>query len=115
MIETYYPDVICLSETWFKDDPKIRIAGYCLYFSSRMGRSGGGVAVLVRDSIPHDVLQIEALEDLCDNNNTNIKGIQITIDQKNIHIFSIYSPPRGNGDYTSRSFWEALLALLEKT
>ncbi|XP_066285797.1 uncharacterized protein [Branchiostoma lanceolatum] len=59
--------VAIVSETWFREQSPAEmtdIQGYTTYSRARAGRSGGGVAVYVRNGIPSSVLYIPVPEEL---------------------------------------------------
>ena len=46
VVETYYPRIISVSETWFKSKSIVNISGYHVYRrDSNDGRVGGGVCL----------------------------------------------------------------------
>ena len=51
IIERGYPHVLAITETWFSSSSLTKIDGYSSYCWNRNDRSGGGVAVFVRDDL----------------------------------------------------------------
>ena len=95
-------DIILLSETWLKSSHNYLKAGFTVYREDRMDSiHGGGVAILVRNSIPNKKININ-----CANINFEVVGIEITIlNKKKISLISIYAPP---GTIISQNNWLAL-------
>ena len=85
-------DFIFLSETWFNkhgDEPLLRAIlpkGYKIYTSPRIGRRGGGLAVIYRN---HLQITFKSLP------STSFECISTTVasDNKSIHFVLIYRPP----------------------
>jgi hypothetical protein len=52
ILETNRPDIVAVSETWFKSTSVVNVRGYTIYRKDRMdGRRGGGVCLYISDSI----------------------------------------------------------------
>jgi len=51
VIEQYKPNVIAVTETWFKQNSVANVDGFCLYSKDKSdGRRGGGVCLYINDS-----------------------------------------------------------------
>ena len=51
-VQRKHPDVVLLSETWLSPfPPKLDVPGYELYHQDRLTKKGGGVAILVSNSL----------------------------------------------------------------
>ena len=47
-LDKYNPHVVCLSETWIRDNRIPCFKNYETYLCNRVGSVGGGIAILVR-------------------------------------------------------------------
>ena len=82
-------DVITLNETWLsKHTPQFKIPGYKLFRKDRIGKKGGGVAVLVATH-----LQCRELDINIPTDNIEICCVQINTNKGQIGIISMYRPP----------------------
>ncbi|XP_069170437.1 uncharacterized protein [Procambarus clarkii] len=54
------PLIVGLCETWLTDDLSFTVPGYSVYRQDRPVRGGGGLALLVRDSVPSSLLRIHS-------------------------------------------------------
>ena len=83
------PDILILNETWLKSSFKLDIRNYTITRKGRPSRQGGGVAILVRNDIKFDII------DMCSNINTDNEAITILL--KNTQdlgsISTIFIPP----------------------
>ena len=82
-------DILSLNETWLKSNFKLDIPNYTIARRDRLRRQGGGVAILVRNDIKFDII------DLCSSINTDDEAITILLknSQDSISISTIYIPP----------------------
>ena len=97
-------DVITLSETWLsKYTPHFNIAGYKLYRKDRVGKNGGGVAILVSTALHSREIDIENIKD-----SLEICGVQIKTNKGQLGIFSMYRPPNTNAGAFVKSFVKTL-------
>ena len=62
------------------------IRGYQVFRQDRKNRTKGGVAILVRNSFPAQDLRVNT------NNQTEIHGVTITLENQQIRIFNAYYP-----------------------
>ena len=79
----FNPSVICLQETFMKDNSTVGFRDYSLYQCSGTENNGifhGGVAILVNSSIAHKPVPI----------NTNLQAVAVRV---TITVCSIYLPP----------------------
>ena len=51
IVEKINPDIIVLNETMYKNNERSNIKAYKSYTRNREGKSGGGIEILVRNSI----------------------------------------------------------------
>jgi hypothetical protein len=58
VVEAHQPTLICLTETWLTaaKEQSRQLPGYEHFFCHRKNRTGGGVAILVADSLPTTVV-----------------------------------------------------------
>ena len=85
-------DVVTLSETWLsKYTPQFNVPGYKIYRKDRVGKKGGGVAILVSTALNSRELDLE-------NSNENLEmcGAQIKTNKGQLGIVSMYRPPNTN-------------------
>lgn len=81
-------DVVAVSETWFKTSSAVDVSGYNIYRKDRVGKTGGGVAVYVRQDHKVEVL-------LCsDAHQSDYILLSITIKGTKILLACIYRPPK---------------------
>ena len=94
----YQFSVICLSETWCKEDMKknsvYQLPNYKIVYQNRACKDkGGGLCMYI-----HDSLKFKIREDLSLNTN-DIESISVEIEQqkkKNFIVTTLYRPPCGN-------------------
>jgi endonuclease/exonuclease/phosphatase family metal-dependent hydrolase len=78
--------IALISETWCKKTDNIKFPNYHCYRLDREGNRGGGVAILIRKEIKHQLLpdlRLTVIESI---------GISITVNGRNLNIFSVYYP-----------------------
>jgi exonuclease III len=65
-IDELHPDILCLQETWLKNHNKINIKRFhdAVRFD-RVGRTGGGVMILIRQSIPFSIIDLNSRIESC--------------------------------------------------
>ena len=73
----------CLQETHVKDNQHFTMRGCQVLQHDREGRAKGGVAVLVKNTIPIQKLVVST------NNQAEIHGINIIVNDKQHEIFSV--------------------------
>ena len=99
------PLVICLPETWLKDNSNIKCLSLSSYrlldTSSRQMGKGGGVAIFVREGVVKTVLQ---------KFSRNYQMLKIQIERKNYEndlvLTVIYLKPNTNLSKLSKTFQE---------
>ena len=102
-------DVLCISETWLNHkilDEDVDIHGYKCFRKDRIGKTGGGVAIYLKDSIVY-----KERNDLTTINDTEMVWVEIVTksSRKNVLIASMYRPPNSNTLY-----YEQIIDALEK-
>ena len=80
-------DVACLQETHLKENQHFTMRGYQVFRHDREGRAKGGVAILVKNTIPAHEFTVST------NNQAEMHGVSIIINEKQYKIFNIYCPP----------------------
>ena len=80
-------DVVCLQETHRKDRQRFTMRGYHVFRHDREGKTKGGVAILVRKTIPAQEFTVST------NSQAEIHGVSIIVNGKQYKIFNICSPP----------------------
>ena len=102
-------DVVCLSETWLKDDivKYYSIDGYNMYASCRSETEGGGTLIYVNEK--YEVKERSDLE--CSKIEARFVQIQVQhlTGHKHIVVGVLYRPP----NYNNKTFLEYLEQLLE--
>ena len=94
-----HADVVTLSETWLsKYTPQFSIPGYKLYRKDRVGKKGGGVAILVSTALNSRELDVENVNEI------EVCGAQIKTNRGQLGIVSMYRPPNTNASTFGQVF-----------
>lgn len=81
-------DIILISETWLREANKFKIPNYYTYREDRKTGPGGGVAILIKKTINHELITIDNLQTL------ESIGLQINLEGTGkTNIFAAYYPP----------------------
>ena len=80
-------DVACIQETHLNTNHRFSIRGYQTFRLDREGRHKGGVLILVRNNIAASDFKVDT------NQQAEIHGVKITVDNSDINIFNLYCPP----------------------
>ena len=81
-------DMITLSETWLsKYTPQFEIPGYRLFRKDRIGKKGGGVAILVSNTLHSREIELDNIKE-----SVEICGVQIKTNTGQLRIVSLYRP-----------------------
>ena len=80
-------DVACIQETHLNTNHRFSIRGYQTFRLDREGRHKGGVLILVRSNIAASDFKVDT------NQQAEIHGVKITVDNSAINIFNLYCPP----------------------
>ena len=106
LLNTHQIDVALLCETWLNDYNlhRIDIGGYNLLYRNRSTRKGGGVCILVKDSLKHRSYDIKVDSSILEH-----ISVEIRTNTKNLLLTSAYRPP--NTD--SRMFINEYQSLLK--
>ena len=86
LINDQKPVAVCLQETFLKDTDKFTLKYPSCYFENCSGnnKASGGVSVVVNNSVPHHVVNLE----------TTPQAVAVNISfNKTITLWSIYLPP----------------------
>ena len=89
LILQFSPAVLCLQETFLKDSDNITFKGYSLYnyINTNLDKACGGSSILVRNDLPHSVLNL----------NSPLQTVAVTVSlHKQITFCSTYIPPNSN-------------------
>lgn len=109
MISKISPEIICLNETWLKDDSCLNLPGYNVVTRNRHGVSGG-VAILINKNLEFISIDYPNFNHLNANYNINICTIKLRLRDNNIPIYitSVYSPPYAltNRDVPVDTIWK---------
>ena len=81
-------DVACIQETHLNTNHRFSIRGYQTFRLDREGRHKGGVLILVRNNSAASDFKVDT------NQQAEIHGVKITVDNSAINIFNLYCPPR---------------------
>ena len=79
-------DVACIQETHLKEKHRFKVRGYQAFRHDRKRTKKGGVLILVKNSIPAQDFIVET------NEQAEIQGVKITIGDRQLKIFNVYSP-----------------------
>lgn len=83
-------DVIILSETWLEPKDRWLLRQFDTVRLNRNNRRGGGVAILVRNGIKYQHLDITYNA----SNKLEVCGVKVFFDSKYYAIISLYKPPK---------------------
>ena len=87
-----FPEILVLSETWFKSYNLTGIANYESYHTVRESHRSGGVSVFVKN-----LFRSEKLENLCKcNSDIEVCVVRVSWDREKIILVGIYRPVSGN-------------------
>ena len=87
-------DILILTETWLNlnNSNLLKLFGYNIYNLCRNNKNGGGVSILIKDSIK----STSASKFNLINNDIETIGVELNIDNNVINILGVYRPPTGN-------------------
>ena len=103
--ENMFPDIIILTETWFKHDNAWDMNGYLSYHTIRNHARSGGVSIYVKNNLVSNIMP-----DLCKCDETiEICSVSIQINNFPLNILGIYRPHSGSID----NFNQSLTTILE--
>ena len=86
------PEVILLCETWLNDSsPTITIPGYNLELENRIGKKGGGVAILIKENLIYK--NRPDLKPTVENTRLETCFIELKGTKSNLILGSLYHPP----------------------
>ena len=91
IIKNLHPSVICLQETFLKENDKLNIRQHTIYnqINKHTRRASGGTPIIVNNTL----LQSQI------NFNTNLQAIAVSVTlHKTISICSLYIPPHPNSN-----------------
>ena len=92
-----HPQLVCITETWFKPDTVVRLPNYSLFSRNRLTRTGGGVAIYVRN----DVKASEICDPTFSSEDCEQVWCSIEVYKEKILVGCIYRPPDSNMVFNS--------------
>lgn len=112
LLQTHDPDIIIISEHWLSDHElcNFTIPGYIMGSAfSRTTKQGGGVFVLVKDSIDADCQEIASIKGLSTESTCELCAINIKFGNYVIYVIGVYRSPTCN---KFESFLETMHSVL---
>ena len=101
------PEVILLCETWLNDSsPPINIPGYNLELENRIGKKGGGVAILIRENLIYK--KRPDLKPTTENGKLESCFVELKGTKNNLILGSLYRPPNNPPKEFMREYSELL-------
>ena len=83
-----HPHVVCLCETWIKNDRLPKFINYKTYYVNRPASSGGGIAILVRSDLQCVGKSLAPFP----NGRLEIQALKIVNGRQHIDIMNVYNP-----------------------
>ena len=80
-------EIACLQETHLKENQRFNVRGYQTFRQDRVGRSKGGIALLVKNTLSAKEFSVST------NDQTEIQGVNIVINNQQMEVVNLYSPP----------------------
>ena len=81
------PHVVCLCETWLKENRLPSFKNYKSFFKCREVRAGGGLAILVRNDVSVSEIDLgQYQQGLLETQSVRVYGINQHLDLSLIHI-----------------------------
>ena len=81
IVEEIDPDIIVLNETMYRNNEETKLKAYKSYTNNREGRSGGGIEILVRNSVKNQTVKVsegsEDIEELTVRTETKKRAVNI--------------------------------------
>ena len=90
--EISFPDVLILSETWFKDDVQDDLPSYNGYHTVRSGRRSGGVSVYARQTHGSHIISDLSFA----NENIEVCTVDVRLYDRKVIVVGIYRPHSGS-------------------
>lgn len=91
--------LIAISETWIQNNNTINIQNYRTVVSNRVNKIGGGVCLLVHDSITN----FECVDEFSDNR-LSMLCVKLYLKSEEFFISVFYNPPNMNSTTTDNFF-----------
>ena len=90
IVEDLDPDIIVLNETMYRSNEETKLKAYTSYTNNREGRSGGGIEIMVRNSVQNRTVKVS-------ERNDNIEELTIRTETKKrvINIITMYGKIEG--------------------
>ncbi|KAL1123961.1 hypothetical protein AAG570_001731, partial [Ranatra chinensis] len=86
-VQTHSVDIAIVTETHLNPRVNLYTPGYKLVRKDRLTKKGGGVAFLIKESIPYREMTIDS------NSDTEIIGVQLKVNRRDLTIYNVYNPP----------------------
>lgn len=99
------PNILCLTETWFKTDSTEEIEGFSSSHVIRPSIRSGGVSLYVKNELKFHTISMFCRADI----NIEVNCIEISLQNQSICILGLYRPHSG----TISQFCEELCGILE--
>ena len=87
-LSTHSPHIVCICETWLTYNFNPKFLNYTLYRQDRLLGKGGGMLILVRKEISHNILDLTPYQEC----HMEIQALQIFLDDSTYSILSCYNP-----------------------
>lgn len=117
LIDKHNIDILCLSETFLKEEDSISYPDFNVVTKCREDQLGGGLAVFIRKNLKFKVLDQMHADFSRGNDNNGVEFLLLEVkrhtEDRGFHILSIYSPPRSSGKYTNNKFWKRFFNFAE--
>ena len=99
-LKTEDVDIACISEHWLRtDETNVKIEGYSLCsIYCRSVVKNGGVAIYCKHDLRQNITELNCLQDMSEDKNFEICGIELTMFESVIKIITIYRSPSSNFD-----------------
>lgn len=79
------PDIVSVNETKLAEYMTVKISGYAIERKDRNGR-GGGVALLIKQGLPYNLINTDYLKD-------EAVAVEVNIGNRKTAVISVYNPP----------------------
>ena len=79
-------DIACIQETHLKENLRLNIRGYQVFRTDRKERTKGGIAILIKNSLPFQELSVDT------ENQAEIQGVKVTVGNEVLTVYNEYCP-----------------------
>lgn len=105
LIHYIQPHIICITETWLRPNQPFNVHGYYVHRKDRLIGRGGGVAILIENTVVTSALGI-SLSDPADLQESEFVGINVHTLTGTLELVLVYSPLNSNPEVET---WQELL------